>query len=83
MQGYRYSTDGHLPERDLQELADTLALQIHDSLGARVYQLPRSDVAELIAPYIDDLALVDQRSLSWMVWHLFQDAMEMEMGDER
>jgi hypothetical protein len=83
MQGYRYSADGNLPERDLQELADALALQIHGSLGPRVYQLLRSDVAELIAPYVDDLTPADQRSLSWMVWHLFQDAMEMEMGDER
>lgn len=78
MQGYRFSTDHRLPERDLIDLADALALQVHQSLGPRVYMLPRSDVFELIFPYVDDLAVEDQQDLSWMVWHLFQDACEME-----
>jgi hypothetical protein len=77
MQGYRFSTDRRLPERDMLDLADALALQIHQSLGQRVYLLPRSDVAELITPYVDDLTPEDQHDLSWMVWHLFQDACEM------
>lgn len=78
MHGYRFSTDRRLPERDIIDLADALALQIHETLGPRVYLLPRADVSELIAPYIDDLAPEDQQDLSWMVWHLFQDAFEME-----
>jgi hypothetical protein len=78
MQGYRFSTDGRLPERDLLELADLLALQIHTSLGPRVYLLPRSDVQDLIAPYIEDLTNEDQQALSWIVWHLFQDARELD-----
>jgi hypothetical protein len=83
VQGYRYSTDGRLPERDLQELADILAMQLHNSIGTRVYLLPRSDISELIEPYIDDLFSEDRQAISWMVWHLIQDAMEMEFGDER
>lgn len=78
MQGYRFSTDRRLPERDMLDLADTLALQIHTSLGPRVYMLPRGDVYELIAPYIDDLTTEDQQDLSWIVWHLFQDARELD-----
>lgn len=79
MQGYRFSTDRHLPERDMIDLADSLALQIHQTLGPRVYLLSRLDVLELISPYVDDLDPEDQRDLSWMVWHLFQDAYELEL----
>ncbi|MFV9503153.1 MAG: hypothetical protein AB4911_01165 [Oscillochloridaceae bacterium umkhey_bin13] len=78
MRGYRFSTDRRLPERDLLDLADLLALQLHDSLGPRVYLLPRSDVAELIHPFVDDLVAEDQHDLAWIVWHLFQDASEMD-----
>jgi hypothetical protein len=78
MQGYRFSTNHRLPERDMLDLADALALQIHHSLGPRVYMLPRTDVYDLIISYVDDLASEDQLDLSWMVWHLFQDACEME-----
>lgn len=77
MRGYRFTTDHRLPERDMYELADALALQLHESLGQRVYLLPRADVFELIEPYVDDLARDDQHDLSWMIWHLFQDACEM------
>lgn len=77
MHGYRFSTDDRLPERDMIDLADALALQIHQSLGQRVYLLARSDVLELIIPYIDDLSHDDRHDLSWMVWHLFQDAREL------
>lgn len=81
MVGYRFSTDRRLPERDMIDLADVLALQIHESLGARVYRLPRTDVLSLIAPFVDDLAAEDQQDISWMVWHLFQDARELEHND--
>ena len=47
-------------------------------MGHRVYLLSRLDVRELITPYIYDLAAEDQRDLAWMVWHLFQEAYEME-----
>jgi hypothetical protein len=79
MVGYRFSTDRRLPERDLIDLADALALQIHQTLGPRVYMLPRTDVMSLIEPYIDDIVLEDRQDLSWMVWHLFQDARELEL----
>ncbi len=78
MVGYRYSTDRRLPERDLIDLANLLALQIHETLGPRVYMLPRNDVFALIGPYVNDLAAEDQHDLSWVVWHLFQDAHELE-----
>lgn len=79
MQGYRFSTDRRLPERDMIDLADALAVQLHQTLGPRVYMLSRTDVLDLILPYVDDLVDEDQRDLSWMVWHLFQDAYEMEL----
>ncbi|MBX0326820.1 hypothetical protein K2Z83_03875 [Oscillochloris sp. ZM17-4] len=78
MRGYRYSTDRRLPERDMLDLADTLALQLHESLGSRVYMLPRTDVAELIRAYVDDISPEDQHDISWIIWHLFQDAREMD-----
>ncbi len=80
MRGFRFSTDNRLPERDMLDLADALAVQLHQTLGPRVYMLSRLDVLDLILPYIDDLAEEDQRDLSWMVWHLFQDAYEMELS---
>lgn len=79
MVGYRFSTDRRLPERDMLDLADALALQIHETLGPRVYMLPRTDVLTLIQPYVDDLAGEDQNDLSWVIWHLFQDAHELEL----
>ncbi len=82
MRGYTYSTDRRLPERMLLELADALAMQLHERLGTRVYMLQRSDIVELVAPFIDDLTVEDQRSVAWIVWHLFQDAFELEMEDE-
>jgi hypothetical protein len=81
MRGYRFSTDRRLPERDMLDLADALALQIHESLGSRVYLLPRSDVAELIRAYVNDLGAEDQHDISWIIWHLFQDARELESPD--
>jgi hypothetical protein len=81
MRGYRFSTDRRLPERDMLDLADALALQIHESLGSRVYMLPRTDVAELIRAYVNDLSAEDQHDISWIIWHLFQDAREMESPD--
>lgn len=81
MRGYRFTTDHRLPERDLYDLADALAIQLHDLLGPRVYMLPRPDIAELLMPYVDDIAPEDQRDLVWLVWHLFQDAREMEEED--
>lgn len=83
MYGQRYSTDQHLPERDLHELADALAIRLHERLGPRVYMLQRGDVAELVTPYITDLAPSDRRAIPWIIWHLFQDALEMEFGKGR
>ncbi|ACL25944.1 hypothetical protein [Chloroflexus aggregans] len=78
MRGYRFTTDDRLPASDLQELADELAIQLHYALGERVFLLPRSDVAELIWPYIDDLHPDDQNDVVWLVWHLFQEAYELQ-----
>jgi hypothetical protein len=69
-----------LHDSELSELADTLAIQIHALLGPRVYRLTRGDVVDLIAPYVDDLLPADQSDVAWLVWHLFQDAREMQMG---
>ena len=56
MRGRQYSTDGTLPERDLHELSDLLALRIYQKLGQRAYSLTRHDVSEVIGPYVGDLA---------------------------
>jgi hypothetical protein len=78
MRGRAYSTDGTLPERDLQELSDLLALRIYQRLGRRSYRLGRRDIAELIEPYIGDLVREDQRAMPWLVWDLLQEGMEVE-----
>jgi hypothetical protein len=78
MRGRQYSTDGMLPERDLQELSDLLALRIYHRMGHRAYMLNRQDVAELIRPYTEDLIREDQRVLPWLVWDLLQEGMEVE-----
>ncbi len=79
MPGYHTKNRDSLAGCDLLALADILAIQLHERLGARVYMLQRSDVRELIAPFVDDLIAEDRRAVSWMVWHLFQDALELEM----
>lgn len=78
MRGFRYSSDKGLSERDLRELADVLAMKLHNKMGDRVYRLSRSDVSELVAPYTDDLVSDDQRAVPWLIWHLFQEAYELE-----
>jgi hypothetical protein len=78
MRGRDYSSDGTLPERDLQDLTDLLAMQVYQKLGRRAYMLSRQDVAELIAVYTEDLVPEDRRMLPWLVWDLLQEGMEIE-----
>jgi hypothetical protein len=78
MRGRQYSTDGTLPERDLQELSDLLALRLYQRLGPRAYRLTRQDVAELIERYTEDLVSEDQHMLPWLIWNLLQEGMEIE-----
>lgn len=78
MRGRAYSTDNTLPERDLHELSDLLALRIYERLGHRAYALNRRDIAELIQPYTDDLVADDQRAITWLIWDLLQEGMELE-----
>jgi hypothetical protein len=80
MRGLRYSTDDRLPKRDLHELADLLTLQLYHSMGQRAYALSRQDVAELLRPYIADLARPDQHDVPWLVWDLLQEGMEIELA---
>jgi hypothetical protein len=68
-----------LSDHELYELSDMLAIQLHGWLGHRVYKLSRNDIAELIESFVDDLHPRDQRDVAWVIWHLFQDAMEMHM----
>lgn len=83
MRGLLYGSDDQMSDSDLYDLADALAVQVHNLLGPRVFRLQRSDVAELIAPYICDLAPQDQQALPWMIWDLFQEAREMGLEHER
>jgi hypothetical protein len=78
MRGRQFSSDGTLPERELQELTDVLALRIYQNMGRRAYALNRQDIAELIRPYIADLVREDQRTLPWLIWDLLQEGMELE-----
>jgi len=80
IRGRWYSTDGVLSERDLQELADLLTCRLYTKFGHRAYAMARQDVAELIAPYIDDLVPQDQQALAWMVWGLLQEGMDLEFN---
>jgi len=79
MRGRLYSADDRLPEEDLFELTDLLACRIFQKFGHRAYALGRRDIAELIAPYVDDLADADRRSMPWMVWDLIQEGLEIEL----
>ena len=80
MRGRRFSSDGRLPERELFELIDLLALRLYQDFGRRAYGLDRQDVAELVDPYVADLAHEDQRTIPWLVWDLLQEGMEIELA---
>lgn len=77
MRGRSFSTTRALPERDLHELSDLLALQLYQRLGRRSFLLTRRDVAELIEPYIRDLTADDQRAAAWLIWELLQEGADI------
>ena len=83
MRGNFYSTGDGLPEADMRELADLLATQIYGKMNKKVYGLSRQDVAELVAPYIEDLGEEDRHSIGWLVWDLFQEGLKIEMENRR
>ena len=80
MRGRQYSSDGRLPEGELHELIDFLAMRIYNDLGRRAYALNRQDVAELVRRYTHDLVREDQRTIPWLVWDLLQEGMEIELA---
>jgi hypothetical protein len=80
MRGRQFSSDGKLPERELHELIDVLAMRIYNDLGHRAYALNRQDVAELVRRYTNDLVREDQRTIPWLVWDLLQEGMEIELA---
>jgi hypothetical protein len=83
VRGNFYSTGDDLPEHDIRDLADLLAAQLYSRMERKVYSLSRQDVADLIAPYINDLSQDDQRSVAWLVWDLFQEGLKIEMEQRR
>ncbi len=83
MRGNYFSTGDGLPENDIRDLADLLAMQLYGSMERKVYSLSRQDVAELISSHIDDLSPDDQRSVTWLVWDLFQEGLKIEMQHRR
>ena len=83
MHGHFYSTGDGLPELDLRELADLLATQLYSKMERKVYGLSRQDVAELVAPYVEDLSEGDRHSIGWLVWDLFQEGLKIEMEQRR
>lgn len=80
MRGRMYTTDARMVDEDLQELVDELSMKLYASLGPKVYLLQRTDINELIHEYIDDLNQADQEAVPWLMWDLFQEAMEIEFG---
>lgn len=78
MRGHHFSTDNRLPEQDLFELTDLLACQIFQKMGRRAFALNRRDLAEIIAPFVEDLAEADRRAMPWMLWDLIQEGLEAE-----
>lgn len=83
MRGNFYSTGDDLPESEIRELADLLAAQLYGKMDRKVYSLSRQDVAELVAPYVEDLSVDDQRSIAWLIWDLFQEGLKLEMEQRR
>jgi hypothetical protein len=83
MHGLFYSSDNNLTDNDLCELADALAVMVHNLLGTHVFLLQRADIRELIAPYVCDLEREDQKAIAWMVWHLFQEARDIALQHSR
>lgn len=83
MRGTYFSDDGTLPELDIRELADLLATQLYSNMDRKVYGLSKQDVAELVMPYVQDLAEEDQRAVAWLVWDLFQEGLKIEMERRR
>ncbi|HEY0607908.1 MAG TPA: hypothetical protein VGD58_33640 [Herpetosiphonaceae bacterium] len=83
MRGTYFSDDGSLPELEIRELSDLLASQLYSKLERKVYGLSKHDVAELVAPYIEDLTPEDQKSVAWLVWDLFQEGLKIEMQQRR
>lgn len=83
MRGNFHTSGDGLPENDIRDLADLLAAQLYNRMERKVYGLSRQDIAELVAPYVEDLALEDQTSLAWLIWDLFQEGLKIEMEQRR
>ncbi len=80
MRGRTLSTSKDLPERDLHELSDILAVKLYERLGHRSYSLARRDIADLIDPYVKDASNNDRKALIWLVWELLQEGAEIEFA---
>ena len=83
MRGLFYSTGDDLPELDIRELADLLAVDLYGKMERKVYGLSRHDVAELVGAYVGDLSEADQRAVAWLVWDLFQEGLRIEVERRR
>jgi hypothetical protein len=80
MRGQHFSDDKTLPEKDLEELCDLLAIELYHRMGPKVYLLGRNDIRELVQSYVEDLSADDQEAVPWLIWDLFQEGMELEFG---
>ncbi len=72
LRGRRYASGGALSADDLHELVDLLAIRIYERLAESSFLLSRSDVSELVKPYITDLIASDQQEVAWLTWELIQ-----------
>lgn len=78
MRGRFHSSTRTLPERDVHDLSDLLAIKIYRRLGRDVYALSRREIGGLVEPYTDDLGVADRRAVTWHVWRLLQRGRELE-----
>jgi len=80
LRGRRYASGGALPADDLHELVDLLAVRIYERLAESSFLLSRSDVSELVKPYITDLIASDQQEVVWLTWELIQAGAQEREG---
>jgi hypothetical protein len=79
MRGHHYTSGNALPEQELHEMSDLLAVRVYQRLGRRAFFLGRRDIAELIDPYTVGLIADDRRAIAWLVWDLLQEGAEIEL----
>ena len=72
LRGRRYASGGALSADDFHELVDLLAIRIYERLAESFFLLSRSDLSELVKPYIKEFVVSDQQEVDWFAWETIQ-----------